>query len=124
LNATDTLSDANLTAVVGAIQGTDLKDAVQVTPDLTIFAPNNNAFNAIGSVVANLSTEDLTNVLGYHVVNGTVIYSTGFTNTTLTAVNGARLNVLVENGTVFVNAARVTLPDLLFSNGVIHVINQ
>merc|ERR1712014_145798 len=39
-------------------------------------------------------------------------------------MGGTELKVTVEDGKVFVNAARVTVPDLLVSDGVIHVINQ
>lgn len=92
--------------------------------DVTIFAPDNDAFNAIGSVLANLTAQDLSSVLGYHVIENTVAYSAGLTNQTVTALSGDELTIRVINGSVYVNAARVTVPDILISNGVVHVINQ
>lgn len=57
------------------------------------------------------------------VVTGTVGYSTGLTNTTLTTVNGETLKITIENGNVFVNSAKVITPDVLVANGVVHVID-
>ncbi|KAI0100438.1 FAS1 domain-containing protein [Hypoxylon sp. NC0597] len=123
-NVSDTLSNANLTAAVGAINTVDLTDSVVNTHDVTIFAPDNDAFNAIGSIIGNLSSDDLTNIVGYHVVNGSVNYSTQLENTTLTTVNGQNITITVENGTVYANSAKVTVPDILLANGVVHVIDQ
>jgi uncharacterized surface protein with fasciclin (FAS1) repeats len=102
---------ANLTQDVGSLK------------DITIFAPNNDAFAAIGSLAATLSMTDLTNILKYHVVDS-VAYSTDLTNTTLKAADGTELKITVANGTVFVNSAKVVEADLLVSNGVVHVLDQ
>ncbi|OTA52439.1 FAS1 domain-containing protein [Hypoxylon sp. EC38] len=123
-NVSETLSNANLTAAEGAVNTVNLTDSVINTHDVTIFAPDNDAFNAIGSIISNLTSDDLTNIIGYHVVNGSVNYSTQLQNTTLTTVNGQNITITVENGTVYVNSARVTVPDILLANGVVHVIDQ
>ena len=39
-------------------------------------------------------------------------------------LNGDRVSVRVRTGKVYVGGARVTTPDVLASNGVIHVINK
>lgn len=124
VNITDTLSAANLTAATGAIRTANVEGNLGDLRDVTIFAPNNDAFDAIGSVLANLSSQDLSNVVGYHVIENLVAYSADLMNQTVTAQNGDELTISVINGTVFVNAARVTVPDLLVSNGVVHVIDQ
>ncbi|KAI1870581.1 uncharacterized protein JN550_005124 [Neoarthrinium moseri] len=124
MNVTDTLSKSNLTAAAGAIRTANLEKVLGDLRDVTIFAPNNDAFNAIGNLAANMSTDDLAKILGYHVINGTVAYSTDLRNQTVTSSSGQELRITVEDGAVFVNAARVTIPDLLVSNGVVHVINQ
>jgi uncharacterized surface protein with fasciclin (FAS1) repeats len=116
---------ANLTSLRGAVNATNLVETVNTTPDVTIFAPSNEAFQAIGSALQNLSTSDLASILAYHVVNGTVGYSPTLSNgTTLTTVNGANLTVTISNGTVFVNSARVVTPNVLVANGVVHVIDK
>ncbi|OTB02565.1 hypothetical protein M426DRAFT_193726 [Hypoxylon sp. CI-4A] len=122
-NITDTLSNANLTAAEGAIS-TNLTNSVGGGKDVTIFAPNNDAFNAIGSITSNLTSDQLTSIVGYHVVNSSVLYSTQLDNSTLTTVNGEKLTITVVNGTVYANSAKVTVPDILLENGVVHVIDQ
>ncbi|KAI1653999.1 Fasciclin-domain-containing protein [Daldinia decipiens] len=123
-NVTETLSNANLTAAEGAISTANLTDSVVDTPNITIFAPNNDAFNAIGSIISNLTSDQLTNIVGYHVINGSVNYSAELQNTTLTAANGQDITITVVNGTVYANSAKITVPDILLENGVIHVVDQ
>lgn len=114
---------ANLTSLAGALTQASLVNTVNSLKDVTIFAPSNAAFAAIGSALGNLTTAQLTSILTYHVVSGTVGYSTGLTNTTLTTVNGETLKITIENGAVYVNSARVVTPDVLVANGVVHVID-
>lgn len=123
-NLTDTLVDANLTASVGAIAAANQTQNLTEVEKATIFAPNNEAFHAIGSILGNQTTEQLGQILGYHVVNGTVAYAPDFQNGTLRAENGEDINIKVINGQIFANSARVTVPDILYANGVIHVIDQ
>lgn len=122
----DTLTTAGLSSLRGALNATGLTEAVDTTPDVTIFAPSNEAFRNIGSALANASVEDITSILTYHVVNGTVGYSSGLKNgTVLTTLNGANLTITIgEEGRVFVNNARVTIADVLVANGVVHVIDE
>ena len=39
-------------------------------------------------------------------------------------LNGKRVRIRVRDGNVFLNKARVVTPDVMASNGVIHVINR
>ena len=59
------------------------------------------------------------------VVNGTVGYSSKLMNNTmLQTMSGANLTITTNNGTVFVDSAKVVTPDVLVANGVIHVIDN
>ncbi|KAF2263794.1 Fasciclin-domain-containing protein [Lojkania enalia] len=126
LSVLDTLNIADLTALRGAVNTTDSISAVNDTPDLTIFAPTNEAFQSIGSALQNLTDEDLANILSYHVVNSTVGYSTDLENgTSLQTIQGSNVTITIDtNGTVFVNAARVVTPNILVANGVVHIIDN
>ena len=115
---------ANLTSLAGALTTANLVSTVDDLHDVTIFAPSNAAFQAIGSAVGSLSTSQLTSILEYHVINGTVGYSSGLTNTTLKTVGGGSVTITIENGTVFVNSAKVIVPNVLVANGVVHVIDK
>lgn len=114
---------ADLTALAGALTATKLLDTLNIASDVTIFAPNNVAFAAIGSAAANLSVKELTSILEYHVINGTVAYSSSLVNGSVKTLGGSTVDITIEGGAVFVNGARVINPDLLVSGGVMHVID-
>ncbi|KAL2754143.1 hypothetical protein ACRALDRAFT_1063075 [Sodiomyces alcalophilus JCM 7366] len=123
-DATDTLSAANLTAVLGAIQRAGLTDDINRMRDITIFAPSNEAFAAIASVAQNLTDEQLGDILAYHVAPGQVLYSDSLTNSTVHALNGGNFTVRTDNnGSMFINGAEVVQSDVLIKNGVVHVVN-
>ncbi|KAI9814819.1 MAG: hypothetical protein M1827_003085 [Pycnora praestabilis] len=125
LNVSTTAVDANLTSLTGALTMANLVSTVDTTPELTIFAPNNAAFQNIGSATGNLSTAQLTSVLEYHVIKGAVGYSSTLKNgTSLQTLGGANVTITINNGTVFVNSAKVLIPDVLVANGVVHVIDN
>ncbi|KAM0429743.1 hypothetical protein ACHAPT_006349 [Fusarium lateritium] len=122
-NLTDTAIAANLSAVVGAFTEADAGEDVVDTKNITVFAPNNGAFADIGSVVGNLSDDDLESILKYHVINGTVGYSSTLKNGTLKTSEGEEVTIAIHDGDVFVNEAKVVIPDVLIANGVLHVID-
>jgi uncharacterized surface protein with fasciclin (FAS1) repeats len=73
---------------------------------------------------ANIST--LQNIIKYHVVSGK--YPTrklrGGTTTTLTTLNGKTIKLRKSNdGKIFVNEVRATLPEIETKNGIIYKIN-
>lgn len=125
MNDSATALAANLTALAGALTMADLVNTVDTLQDVTIFAPSNSAFAAIQNLAANLSTEQLSSVLTYHVVQGTVGYSSSLTSgAQLGTVNGEQVTITIDDGDVFVNSAEVQVADVLVSNGVVHVIDN
>ncbi|KAI1028738.1 hypothetical protein LB505_012108 [Fusarium chuoi] len=122
-NLSDTAIAANLSAVAGALTESKLVTNLTNEKNITVFAPSNSAFANIGSVLSNLSESDLESILKYHVVNNTLGYSSTLKNGTLTTSEGEKLNIVIHNGTVFVNEAKVIVPDVLIANGVVHVID-
>jgi uncharacterized surface protein with fasciclin (FAS1) repeats len=123
-SAADTLSAAGLTSLRGALNATNLLSVVNNTPNITVFAPSNAAIQGIGSGLGSLNTQQITDILTYHVVNGTLGYSSGLRNgTVLRAANGGNLTITINDGRVFVNNARVVTSDVLIANGVVHVID-
>lgn len=124
-NDSTTALAANLTALAGALTTADLVSTVDTLQDVTIFAPSNAAFAAIQNLAANLTTEQLSAVLTYHVVQGTVGYSSALTSgMMLPTVQGGRVTITLNDGNVFVNSAEVEVADVLVSNGVVHVIDN
>ncbi len=123
-NLTTTLVENNLTALTGVATTADLVDTLTDISQLTIFAPNNAAFEAIPDAAAGLSVEELTTVLGYHVIEGAVVYSVDVEDGAKAAtVQGGELTFTVRDGGVFVNDKKVVKADVLIANGVVHVID-
>merc|ERR1711988_1381990 len=123
-NLTSTAQNANLTAFLGAAQNASVAQTLLGAEDLTIFAPSNSAFQDIGSLVGNITMDQLANILSYHVIEGTVAYSSDLSNTSLTTLQGDDVQITIANGSVMVNNATVTNANILFAGGVIHVIDQ
>ncbi|KFA53761.1 hypothetical protein S40293_01641 [Stachybotrys chartarum IBT 40293] len=123
-NIVDTAIAAELSALVGAVQTADLGETLLGLEDITVFAPNNAAFQEIASLTGNLSTEVLGSILQYHVIAGTVAYSSTLSNTSVETVGGNSVNITITDGGVYVNEARVLIPDVLIANGVVHVIDS
>jgi uncharacterized surface protein with fasciclin (FAS1) repeats len=68
---------------------------------------------------------EITSILTYHVVNGTVGYSSDLKNgTSLMTLEGGNVTITIMNGTVFVNDAKVVVPNVLVAGGVVHVIDK
>ncbi|KAL9029251.1 MAG: hypothetical protein Q9196_002489 [Gyalolechia fulgens] len=124
-NVSSTAIAAGLSGVAGALTQAELVDTVDSLMDVTIFAPNNSAFQAIGSALPNLTMAELAGILQYHVINGTVAYSSMLENEMkVPALSGGDLTITIEDGAVFVNSAKVLIPDVLVANGVVHVIDN
>jgi transforming growth factor-beta-induced protein len=114
----------NLTTLVKAVTDTGLADALSGAGPFTVFAPSDAAFAALpAGTLAGLSTTDLKNVLLYHVVSGSVQSAQLEAGTVDTLLAGKQLTVDLTGG-VNINDAKVTIPDIVVTNGVIHVIDK
>lgn len=95
--------------------------------ELTVFAPTDEAFETLFATlgvdgIEDLTAEQLTPILLYHVVGGKVAstdLSSGFAPT----VNGAAIEVDLSSG-VMINDASVVIADIRAANGIIHVIDK
>jgi uncharacterized surface protein with fasciclin (FAS1) repeats len=134
------VNSADHTTLVAAVKAAGLVETLQGDGPFTVFAPNNRAFAAlpVGTVETLLEPENkamLTAVLTYHVVPGRLttaelkrqVTAMGGSYT-LGTVNGEELSFRVDRDTLFVadakgDVARVTIPDVIQSNGVIHGID-
>jgi uncharacterized surface protein with fasciclin (FAS1) repeats len=123
-NDSATAVAANLTDVAGALMKANLVNTVDGLHNVTIFAPANSAFDRIGNLLPNLTTQQLTSILEYHVVEGTIAYSSLIKNESIATVQGSNVTLTVVNGTVYVNSAKVILADVLVANGVVHVLDN
>jgi transforming growth factor-beta-induced protein len=126
-------TDKNFSFLVEALTRADLVNVLNGTGNFTVFAPTNDAFNALFTQlgvtgIGDLSKETLTPILLYHVL-GTEkksdMLSTGYL-TTLSPANGNFLSLKIDvSGSVKLNKEiTVTKADVDLKNGVIHVIDK
>ena len=93
----------------------------------TVFAPTDAAFAAVPAATLNALLADktkLTKVLTYHVMAGTVMAADLKPGDSKT-LEGAALKVTTDaTGKTMINDANIAAPDVVASNGVIHVIDR
>lgn len=124
----ETAAHFNLTALSGALVKTGLRETIDNTPGLTIFAPNNAAFQIIGNLATGLSTEQLADVLKYHVVNHTIYDISGAQTQDIrvASVQGGELTINENQGGWFVNGARIIggkEGGIVVGNGIVYIID-
>ena len=116
----------DFSTLVAAIEAADLVETLSGEGPFTVFAPTNEAFEALpeGVLDALLLEENqdtLVKILTYHVVPGAV-FSTDIADGDVATVEGQTVTLSTTDG-VTVNEATVVTADIEASNGVIHVID-
>ena len=104
-----------------------LVGALQQPGPYTVFAPTDAAFKKVPKQKLNMLLRNkakLKAVLLYHVVPGKVAAADVVKLSSAKTLNGKSVRIRVSGMNVFVNSAKVTTPDVMASNGVIHVINR
>lgn len=134
------VNSKNHTTLVAAVKAAALVETLQGKGPFTVFAPPNTAFSklAAGTIDTLLKPENkgkLTGVLTYHVVPGhltaqelTAKVKQGGGMATLKTVEGETLTVMPSGNDLSVKDKKggmsmVTIPDVMQSNGVIHVVD-
>ena len=104
-----------------------LVSALQQPGPYTVFAPTDAAFKKVPKKTLNSLLRNkakLKAVLLYHVVSGKLTAADVVKLSSATTLNGKDVRIRVSGSNVFVNKAKVTKPDVMASNGVIHVVNR
>lgn len=121
------VANSDFSILVEAVTKAGLAGALSAEGPFTVFAPTNDAFKALFkelgvSGVKDLTAEQLTPILTYHVVSGKVM-STDLSNTSVATLNGQKIKIDISNG-VKINESKVTTADIAGTNGVVHVIDR
>ena len=133
-------NSADHTTLVAAVKQADLVSVLQGPGPYTVFAPTNDAFDALPAGTVEGLMQDgnepmLARVLTYHVVPGRLdsaelmrMIEADGGQATLTTVEGDPLIAMMAGDRIEVedvsgNAVTVTLADVYQSNGVIHVVD-
>ena len=122
------IANENFSTLVSAVVKAGLVDALSGEGPFTVFAPTNAAFDALFAELGiagidDLTAEELTPILLYHVVSGNVL-STDLANGEVpTLKEGSSITVDLSSG-VMINESNVVAADVQGANGVIHVIDK
>ena len=122
------ISNPDFSILVEAVTKAGLAEALSADGPFTVFAPTNAAFKDLFSQlgvsgVEDLSADQLTPILTYHVIAGKVM-STDLSNTSVGTLNeGKSIKIDLSDG-VKINSSNVIAADISGINGVIHVIDK
>jgi uncharacterized surface protein with fasciclin (FAS1) repeats len=128
------------TTLVAAVKAAGLVQTLESKGPFTVFAPTNEAFDklpegTVASLVKPENKKTLTGILTYHVVAGKVTaeklaekIKAGGGKAELKTVNGETLTAKMDGDSVELvdekgGTSKVTIADVMQSNGVIHVID-
>jgi uncharacterized surface protein with fasciclin (FAS1) repeats len=119
--------------LVAALVKTNLADTFDGSRQFTVFAPTNDAFDAAAvallgpgktgeDLVNTLDVATLTAVLQYHVAVGDRTSQALLSSGQVRMLDGNFAPVALKDGVPYIASAQILAPDLLASNGIIHVI--
>ncbi len=113
--------------LVTAVKAAGLVDTLKGAGPFTVFAPTDEAFAKLPDGTVDALLKDipkLKKILTYHVVSGKVKAADfSLTLKSATTVEGSDVKIDASNGSVKVNDATVSTPDVDTDNGVIHIID-
>ena len=131
-NVVETAQSAGIfNTLLAAAQAAGLADALATTPNITVFAPTDEAFAAlpagtVDSLLLEENRDQLVAILTYHVLPRE-LRSTDLPGRAIPVrtLNGSDLlRVSKSHGAVTVDNATVLTADIRSDNGVIHVIDR
>ncbi|KAG8904060.1 hypothetical protein FRB99_002331 [Tulasnella sp. 403] len=117
----------NLTALPTALNSLNFTTPLEEARGITVFAPNDQAFQNAQSSIAGANSTQVASVLANHVINGTTVYSTQLGNGAYTSAAGQGYTFSSNSSGVFVasggSTARIVQSDVILENGVMHIID-
>jgi len=125
LDIVDVATIRGFSSLVSAVASAGLVDAVRgngAGQGITVFAPTNAAFAALGALPGN---PQLSQVLTYHVVAGRALAASLTDNQQLTTLQGGTVRFRTNPARLvgIGNTVNITTTDIVARNGVIHVID-
>jgi len=118
-------ANGNFTILLDAVENAGLTTTLEFLGPFTVFAPSDDAFEAISSTLETLTGEQVKNTLLYHVL-GAAVESGDLeaSQTVATSNDGEEVLIEVADGVVTINGvATVQIADVVGANGVIHIID-
>ena len=118
----------NYSLLATALKAAGLDTTLVTSGPFTLFAPRDAAFRALPKetldyLLAPANVAVLRKVLLNHVL-GSAVRSTMLSSGTYTTLNGTTISVTVRKSGIMVDGAKVTVGDVIATNGVIHGVSK
>jgi uncharacterized surface protein with fasciclin (FAS1) repeats len=127
VSVADTIArDPQLSTLSGLVQKAGLSDTLKAAGPYTVFAPTNDAFQAVpAKTMAELSQDParLKDVLSYHLVPARLA-AAEVKNASVKSSQGASLSLSKAGEFVTVEDAMVQTADIAATNGVVHKVDR
>lgn len=129
LSIVEAAKQAGFDMLIKAADKAGLLDTLETAEDITIFAPDDEAFNALEKTVLEgllqLENKDkLANILKYHIISSKMPSETVVSMDEIEMMNGQKVEIFKRNGDVLINESKVIQPDIQTKNGIIHSIDK
>jgi len=119
-----------LVSLLASDEYSDITEAIKGQDNITVFAPNDAAFDAAAGVIADLTPEQIGEVLKYHAALGRNFSFDLVQGQNITMLNTQTVNVTTINGETIIlqdksaDETNVIQVNIHGSNGVIHAIDK
>merc|ERR1712203_1202366 len=119
---------SDLSTLVVALKASKLTGTLSGQGPFTVFAPSNEAFAKLDKALLDKLLEPknigkLTDLLTYHGAAGAVKSTDLKNGERVKTLEGKRVEASIASGHVKINDAQVIIPDVLATNGVVHIID-
>lgn len=116
-------------------QESNASPSILTAQDITIFAPTDEAFLGVGSILEDIEEASLQRLLLHHAVIGGPFFSSDLEdgqelqtlgNRSLTISISDDADEVYDDGSpvIFINGAKIVAPNLIAVSGVVHGIDQ
>jgi len=118
------VADGSFSTLAEALKKANFVDRLKGEGPITLFAPDNEAFNKLDNSEMLADPGKLVDALSYHVVEGKLSGEELKERDCSPTLNGKSLAIKVKHGELVVDNAKVVITDIECTNGVIHVIDS
>ncbi|HEY4652828.1 MAG TPA: fasciclin domain-containing protein [Pontibacter sp.] len=119
----------DLDTFISVVKQAGLLNTLNGTGPYTVFAPSNEAFKALPSgtledLMKPENKQQFTAFLNNHIVAGKLDAASLQDGSKIKTLGNLQLDVARQQDKVTINGAKVTTPDVVSSNGVMHIIDK
>ena len=115
--------------LIDAAKKAGLYDLLVSGEDITVFAPDDDAFNLLqkgitASYIETHSGDKIAEILKYHIASSAMTSEYVESVDEIEMMNGQRAEIFKKDHTLLINDARIIQPDIKAKNGIIHSIDK